>query len=83
MSHKEFISAYAQQMKVNEKTAQKYLDGLMDVMYLRFEQGESVTVQHLGKFYCRRSKSSGQKVFKFTPAQKIKAILGWSSTYKG
>ena len=48
-----------------------------------FEKGESVTVQHFGKFYCRTSRSSGQKVFKFTPAQKLKAILGWSSTYKG
>ena len=83
MTHKEFLSAYAQQMNVNEKTAQKYLDGLMEVMYAEFEKGESVTIQHFGRFYCRKSKSSGQKVFKFTPAQKLKAILGWSSTYKG
>lgn len=83
MSHKEFLSAYTQQMKVNEKTAQKYLDGLMDVMYPRFEKGESVTIQHLGRFYCRESRRSGQNVFKFTPAQKLKAILGWSSNYKG
>jgi len=83
MSHKEFINTYAKKMKVSEKTAQKYLDGLMEVMYPRFEQGESVTIQHLGKFYCRHSESSGQKVFKFTPAQKLKAILGWSSSYKG
>lgn len=85
MSHKEFIAAYAQKMKVSEKTAQKYLDGIMEVMYPEFENGDSVTIQHLGRFYCRESSRSydGQKIFKFTPAQKLKAILGWSSSYKG
>ncbi len=83
MSHKEFLKAYAREMEVSEATAAEYIQGMMNVLYPEFQKGESVTIQHLGRFYCRHSRSSGQKVFKFTPAQKLKAILGWSSSYKG
>lgn len=83
MSHKEFIKAYAQKRGVKEETAQKNIDDILHILNEEFKQGESVTIQHLGKFYCRDSRSSGNKVFKFTPAAKIKAILGWSSTYRG
>ncbi len=34
-----------------------------------------------GKFYIEDRRDS--TVFKFTPAQKLKAILGWANTYRG
>ncbi len=79
MTHKEFTTAYAKKMKIKEATVEKYLDGMIEVMCEEFEKGESVTIKHMGRFYCGYPKygSSQTKVFKFTPARKIKNILGW------
>jgi len=41
---------------------------------------EGVTIDGFGGFYLQR-KASGA-VFKFKRGQRLKALLGWSSTYK-
>lgn len=79
MRHKEFIAAYSRKMNVKESTAEKYIEGMIEIMCAEFDKPESVTIKHLGRFYCDYPKygSSETKVFKFTPAKKIKDILGW------
>lgn len=83
MRHKEFLKAYAKKRNIKEGTAQKHLDDMLHILNEEFKKGESVTIQNLGKFYCKEGRYSDTKVFKFTPAAKIKAVLGWSSTYRG
>ena len=43
--------------------------------------GESVTLKGFGSFYVRPERSTW--VFKFNPAQRLRALFGWSSSYKG
>lgn len=47
----------------------------------RFKAGESVTLKGFGSFYLRPERSTW--VFKFTPGQRLRALFGWSSSYKG
>lgn len=81
IKHKDFIKLYAAKMNCSEKNAEKYLDGFLNTLYDEIKEGSSVTIQHFGNFYVSKRKDS--TVFKFNPSQKFKAILGWSSNYKG
>jgi len=63
------------------KTVEKIVDATLDEIYLAFRQGESVTLRNFGSFYVRRERPTW--VFKFNPAQRLRALFGWSSTYKG
>ena len=79
MTHKEFTTAYSKKLKVKESTAERYIEAMVEIMCEEFDKTESVTVKHLGRFYCGtpRYGSSETKVFKFTPARRVKDILGW------
>ena len=78
--HKEFIKLYAQQMNCSETNAEKYLNGFIDTLYDLMKEKSSITIQNFGKFYVSERKES--TAFKFNPSQKMKMILGWSSSYK-
>lgn len=78
---KELIARLAARMETDEKTATAWLDGLADEIIAVVRAGESVTLPNLGGFTVKQ-KSDGT-IFKFNPSQKLRAILGWSSTYKG
>lgn len=80
-NHKEFIKQYAQKMGCDEKTAQQHIEGFIEVVFDAMKKRDSLTIEHFGRFYIQDRRDS--TVFKFTPAQKFKAILGWSNTYKG
>ncbi len=79
--HKEFVKLYAQKMNCSEQNAEKYLNGCIDTIYDLMKDKSSITIQNFGKFYV--SQRRGSTAFKFNPSQKMKAILGWSSSYKG
>ncbi|MSP13972.1 MAG: HU family DNA-binding protein [Chloroflexi bacterium] len=57
------------------------VDAFLDEIYQAIKQGEPVMLLNFGTFYVREERSS--RVFKFSPSQKWRAMLGWSSTYKG
>lgn len=71
----------AERMQTDEATATTWLDAMLETLYESFKAGESVTLTGFGSFYVRPERSSW--VFKFSPGQKLRAIFGWSSTYKG
>jgi DNA-binding protein HU-beta len=71
----------AERMQTDEATATAWLDAMLETLYESFKAGESVTLTGFGSFYVRPERSSW--VFKFSPGQKLRAIFGWSSTYKG
>ncbi|MEO6888172.1 MAG: HU family DNA-binding protein [Ktedonobacteraceae bacterium] len=71
----------AQQMKSDEAIAAAWIDGVAETLYESFKAGESVTIPGLGGFHVRPERQSW--VFKFNPAQRLRALFGWSSTYTG
>ncbi|HUU19680.1 MAG TPA: HU family DNA-binding protein [Sedimentisphaerales bacterium] len=77
----EFVSRVAKRMKVNETTAQAWVDAVLDTMYDAFRSGKGITLPGFGGFYLDRRRDGC--AFKFNPGQKLRALLGWSSTYKG
>ena len=81
MSKKEFINLLAKRMDVDEETALVWLDTTLDALYEVFKKGQGVTLTGFGGFYV---KPKGRTwAFRFNPGQKLRALFGWSSTYKG
>ncbi len=80
-SKKEFAKMLAEKMNTDEKTAMKWIDGYTETLIDIFKTGEGVTITGLGGFYLGIRHSGA--AFKFNPSQKIRALLGWSTTHKG
>ena len=78
---KELVDRIATRMAIDEKTAEAFLDATLEELYEAFKAGESVTLPGFGGFYVRSERDTW--VFKFNPSQKLRALFGWSSTYKG
>ena len=78
---KDVVKRLASRLSVDEKLSEEYLDGVLETLYEAFKAGEGVTLPNFGSFYLDRRRSGC--VFKFNPSQKLKALFGWSSTYKG
>ena len=53
----------------------------LDEIYEAFKRGECVSLRGFGSFYVRPEPDSW--VFKFNPSQRLRRVLGWSSTYHG
>ena len=77
----EIIRHLAERMESDEETAAKWLDGVTETLYANIKAGESVTLPGFGIFFVRPERDTW--VFKFNPAQRLRAVLGWSNTYKG
>jgi DNA-binding protein HU-beta len=60
---------------------EEILDGALEEIYAAFKRGESVSLRNFGSFYVRPE--TEQWVFRFNPAQRLRKLLGWSSTYRG
>lgn len=77
----ELVRDLAVRMKVDEETAAAWIEGFIDVLYASIKSGRGVTLQGLGGFYVQRKRPTW--VFRFNPGQKLRALFGWSSKYKG
>ena len=82
INKKELARRMAEQEGLDQKTAEAQVDLVFDTIYEAIKAGEGVTIRNFGSFYVK-SRYSGTWTFKFTPAAKLKALLGWSSSYKG
>jgi DNA-binding protein HU-beta len=58
-----------------------FLEATLEEILRSLGQRESVSLQNFGTFYIQQRRESC--VFKFNPSQRLRKILGWSSTYKG
>jgi DNA-binding protein HU-beta len=56
-------------------------DVMLEEIYEALKREESVSLRNFDTFYIDVRRSG--TVFKFTPAQRLRALFGWSSTYKG
>jgi DNA-binding protein HU-beta len=81
INKEEFVSLLAKKMGTNTETAEAWLDATFETMYQVFKSGKGITFPGFGGFYLDRRRES--TAFKFNPGQKLKALFGWSSTYKG
>jgi hypothetical protein len=77
----DIVRRLATRMNTDETTAAAWLDALIDTLYESFRAGQSVTLEGLGGFYLRPGRDG--TAFKFNPGQPLRALLGWSSTYRG
>ena len=77
----ELARRLAARMHSDVATATTWLDGVVETLYESFKAGESVTLRGFGSFYVREERSSW--VFRFNPGQRLRALFGWSSSYKG
>jgi DNA-binding protein HU-beta len=71
----------AERMGTDAATASAWIDALLETIYDSLKVGESVTLRGFGSFYVREERSSW--VFRFNPGQRLRALFGWSSSYKG
>ncbi|MBN2011791.1 HU family DNA-binding protein [candidate division KSB1 bacterium] len=77
---KEFIRQLAQRMNTDELTASQWLEAVTETLIENFKIGKGVTSTGFGGFYVNPTSSTW--AFKFNPGQKIRSLMGWSSTHK-
>lgn len=77
----ELVRRTAKRMETDEKIAEEWIDAMLDTMYEVFKSGKGATLPGFGGFYLDRRRDG--TAFKFNPGQKLRALLGWPSTYKG
>ncbi len=77
----ELVERVAGRTGYSAKTVEKIIEATLEEIYATLKQGQGVTLKNFGSFYVRPERSSW--VFKFNPAQRLRALFGWSSTYKG
>jgi DNA-binding protein HU-beta len=81
VNNKELVKRIARRLSKDPAEVEVLVDATLEEIYEALKHGESVTLRNFGNFYIK-SRSSGM-VFKFNPSQRLKALFGWSSTYKG
>ena len=78
---KAFVHQVALTMQTEDKVAAAWLEATLATLYDNFKAGKGVTLTGFGGFYVQpRGKTWA---FKFNPGQKLRALFGWSSSYKG
>ena len=80
ISKKNSFKDFQQKWRLMRKRLQFGSKCITDTLYKTFSEGRGVTLTGFGSFYLDRRNSCA---FKFNPSQKLKSLLGWSSTYKG
>jgi hypothetical protein len=81
LQKKDVVHRLARRMRTDEQAAEIWIDAFTDTLYEAFKEGRSVTLPGFGGFYVRRHREAW--AFKFNPSQKLRALLRWSSSYKG
>jgi DNA-binding protein HU-beta len=78
---KVFIHQLALRMQTDDNVAAAWLDATLETLYENFKAGQGVTLTGFGGFYVQPR--GNMWAFKFNPGQKVRALFGWSSSYKG
>ena len=81
IERKAFVQQLAKRMNSDEKVASEWLEATLETLYQNFKVGRGFTLKGFGGFYVQPRGRTW--AFKFNPGQKLKALFGWSSTYKG
>ena len=81
ITKKELAARIAERTGQDVEAATETIDSVLEEIYEALKRGESVSLLHFGTFYVQPKRSTW--VFKFNPSQRLRALFGWSSTYKG
>src|SRR4051794_37776578 len=77
----ELVDLVSQRLNQDTETVDRIVDTFFDEIYQALKRGDSVSLRGFGSFYVRPDQESW--VFRFKPSQRLRALFGWSSTYKG
>ena len=75
------VHRLARRMHTDDATAQAWVEAMPETLVETFKAGKSVTLLGFGGFSLARKRAGW--AFKFNPGQKLRALFGWSSSYKG
>ena len=78
---KAFVQQLAKRMNADATVAAEWLEATLETLYENFKVGRGVTLKGFRGFYVQPKGRTW--AFRFNPGQKLKALCGWSSTYKG
>ena len=81
MNKAEWIKAVTAKTGLPQKNVEEVLETALEEIYQSMSRREKVTLVNFGTFYIDERRTG--TVFKFSPSQKWRAMLGWSSSYKG
>ncbi|MEQ8674520.1 MAG: HU family DNA-binding protein [Aggregatilineales bacterium] len=77
----ELVKRIAKRTGKQPADVETLVDATLEEIYEALKHEESVSLRNFGVFYIDVRRSG--TVFKFNPSQRLKALFGWSSTYKG
>ena len=77
----ELVKLVSQRTSQEPRTVDEIVDTFLDEIYQALKRGDSVSLRGFGSFYVRPGDESW--VFRFNPSQRLRALFGWSSTYRG
>jgi DNA-binding protein HU-beta len=77
----QLVNRIARRLSKDPGEIEPVADVLLEEIYEALKREESVSLRNFGTFYIDVRRSG--TVFKFNPAQRLRALFGWSSTYKG
>ena len=77
----ELVDLVSQRLKQDTEIVDAIVNTFFGEIYQALKRGDSVSLRGFGSFYVRPERESW--VFKFNPSQRLRALFGWSSTYKG
>jgi DNA-binding protein HU-beta len=75
------VERVAARTGLSARTSDKAVEVVLEEIYETLKRGECVSLKNFGTFYVRPERESW--VFKFNPAQRLRKLFGWSSTYTG
>ena len=77
----DIVRVVAQRTSHESVLVGEIFDATLEEIYAALKRGESVSLRNFGFFYVRPE--SARWVFRFNPSQRLRAVFGWSSTYRG
>ena len=78
---KELVGLAARRLNRDIETVGEIVDATLEEIYEALKREEQVSLRDCGSFYVRPERD--RWAFKFNPSQRLSALFGWSSTYRG
>jgi DNA-binding protein HU-beta len=75
------VRTVARRVDRDAEAVDAIVTAFLDEIYAALQRGESVSLRDFGSFYVRPERDAW--VFRFNPAQRLRKLFGWSSTYRG
>jgi DNA-binding protein HU-beta len=76
----ELVRLAAKRVSRDDEAVAEVVDAFLEEIYEALQRGHSVSLRGFGSFYVRPEPDSW--VFRFNPSQRLRALFGWSSTYR-